>query len=129
MTLRLANGALCTIDNSRQTNYGYDQRFEVFGSKGNLVVDNLRPTTMEAYLENGVYADGPLGSFPDRYQDAFIAELQAFIDCVADERRVSVTAADALASVRAATAARTSMLENRPVRVAPATVTDEGVGP
>jgi len=129
LTVRLANGALCTIDNSRQTNYGYDQRFEVFGSKGNLVVDNLRPTSMEAYLEGGVFADRPLPSFPDRYQDAFIRELEAFIGCVADSSPVSVTAADALASVRAATAARTSMLENRPVQVAPVTTTIEGVGP
>jgi len=127
LTLRLANGALCTIDNSRQTNYGYDQRFEVFGSKGNLVVDNLRPTTMEAYLERGVFADRPLPSFPDRYQDAFVSELEAFVDCVADGLQVSVTAADALASVRAAKAARTSMLENRPVRIASVTTTAEGV--
>lgn len=129
LTVRLANGALCTIDNSRQTNYGYDQRFEVFGSKGNVVVDNLRSTTVEAYLERGVFADRPLPSFPDRYQDAFIRELESFISCVAEGSPVSVTAADALASVRAATAARTSMLENRPVRVAPVTTTVQGVGP
>ena len=34
VTLRLANGALAVIDNSRQAVYGYDQRFEVFGSSG-----------------------------------------------------------------------------------------------
>jgi len=129
ITLRLANGALCVIDNSRQATYGYDQRFEVFGSKGNLVVDNLRPTTMEAFLEGGVFADKPLPSFPERYQDAFIGELQDFINCVAEGTPVSVTARDALAAVRAATAARTSMLENRPVQLATMTAAAEGTGP
>ena len=59
ITLRLANGALCVIDNSRQARYGYDQRFEAFGSKGNLVVDNTRPTIQESFLEGGVYTDLP----------------------------------------------------------------------
>ena len=34
ITLKFANGALGVIDNSRQAVYGYDQRIEVFGSKG-----------------------------------------------------------------------------------------------
>ena len=34
INLRFANGALGTIDNSRQAVYGYDQRVEVFGSGG-----------------------------------------------------------------------------------------------
>ena len=118
ITLRLANGALCVIDNSRQTNYGYDQRFEAFGSRGNLVVDNLRPTTVASFLEQGVFEDIPLPTFVERYQDAFIGELRAFVGCVADGTPVSVTAADALAAVRAAVAATTSMAENRPVTLA-----------
>ncbi|MGE5642747.1 MAG: inositol 2-dehydrogenase, partial [Byssovorax cruenta] len=34
ITLRFANGAIGTIDNSRKAIYGYDQRVEVFGSNG-----------------------------------------------------------------------------------------------
>jgi myo-inositol 2-dehydrogenase/D-chiro-inositol 1-dehydrogenase len=117
VTLRLEGGALCVIDNSRQTNYGYDQRFEVFGSNGNFVVDNLRPTSVESFVESGVFRDTPHPSFIERYQDAFIHELQSFIACVRDGTPVSVTAEDALAAVRAAGAARISMLENRPVRL------------
>jgi myo-inositol 2-dehydrogenase/D-chiro-inositol 1-dehydrogenase len=118
VSLRLEGGALCVIDNSRETNYGYDQRFEAFGSQGNFVVDNLRPTTVESFLESGVFTDAPLPSFIERYQDAFIGELRAFIRCVRDGSQVSVTAEDALAAVRAAGAARSSMLTNRPVRLA-----------
>jgi myo-inositol 2-dehydrogenase/D-chiro-inositol 1-dehydrogenase len=118
ITLRLTSGALCVIDNSRQTNYGYDQRFEAFGSKGNFTADNLRPTSVESFLEEGVFANTPHPSFIERYQDAFIEELRSFIGCVRDGSPVSVTAGDALAAVRAAGAARTSMLENRPVRLA-----------
>jgi len=38
MTFKFANGA-GVIDNSRQAVYGYDQRVEVFGEKGNLTCD------------------------------------------------------------------------------------------
>lgn len=34
ITLKFKNGALGVIDNSRRAAYGYDQRIEVFGSKG-----------------------------------------------------------------------------------------------
>ena len=117
ITMRLANGALCVIDNSRQARYGYDQRFEAFGSKGNLVVDNNRPTSMESFLEGGVYTDLPPTTFIERYRDAFIAELQSFVRCVRGGTAVSVSADDALAAVKTARVAKLSMNENRPVRL------------
>ena len=40
ISLKMANGALAVIDNSRKAVYGYDQRAEVFGSKGQASVLN-----------------------------------------------------------------------------------------
>ena len=117
VTLRLANGALCVIDNSRQTHYGYDQRFEAFGSKGNLAVDNLRPTAVTRSLEGGTFIDSPFPSYVERYREAFVGELRAFVRCVRQGSPVSVTGADALAAVRAACAAKLSLLDSRPVRL------------
>lgn len=118
VVLRLANGALCSIDNSRETGYGYDQRFEAFGSKGNLAADNLRPTSVATSSVDGVFVDKPWSSFIERYREAFIAELRDFVQCVRQGRPVAVSGEDALAAVRAACAAKMSMLANRPVRVA-----------
>ena len=39
-TLKMADGALAVIENSRQAVYGYDQRVEVFGSKGSAEAGN-----------------------------------------------------------------------------------------
>ncbi|TNF72383.1 MAG: inositol 2-dehydrogenase, partial [Acidobacteria bacterium] len=116
--VRLENGALCVIDNSRQTHYGYDQRFEAFGSKGNLAVENLRPTSMVSSFEGGVLVDRPYPSFVERYREAFVAELRSFVQCVQDRSPVAVTGGDALAAVQAACAAKISLQENRPVRLA-----------
>jgi len=117
ITLRLANGALGVIDNSRQTNYGYDQRFEALGSQGNASAENLRPTSVVLGSEAGMLADRPHETFVDRYREAFVEELRAFLRCVQEDSPVAVGATDALAAINAAHAARTSVLENRPVRV------------
>ena len=118
IAVRLANGALCSIDNSRQSGYGYDQRFEAFGAQGNLAVDNVQPTTLSSSLEDGVFVDGPASPFVERYREAFIAELRAFVQCVRSGEAVAATGEDALAAVRAAQAATLSMRENRPVELA-----------
>jgi myo-inositol 2-dehydrogenase/D-chiro-inositol 1-dehydrogenase len=118
ITLRLASGALGVIDNSRQTNYGYDQRFEAFGSGGSSSAENLRPTSVVFASEAGVVVDRPHDTFVERYQEAFVGELRAFLRSVQEGSPVAVDAGDALAAIRAAQAATTSMLENRPVQLA-----------
>ena len=40
INMTLKNGVLATIQNSRKAVYGYDQRIEVLGSKGTLIVGN-----------------------------------------------------------------------------------------
>jgi len=126
VTLRLASGALAVIDASRQAVYGYDQRFEVFGSAGSVVVDNTRPSTRVLSTTGGVLARTPHGGFVARYHDAFIAELRAFAAAVRGDRPVVAGAADALAAVRAAAAARTSLAEGRPVRLGRAAPAADG---
>ncbi len=77
---RLENGAVGVIDNSRGSVYGYDQRAEVFGSRGQIA--NLNETCDLAILSNeqGVIGKKPLYFFIDRYKQAYIAEIKAFID-------------------------------------------------
>lgn len=45
VSARMSNGALALIDNSRKAVYGYDQRAEVFGSKGCVQNANDLPST------------------------------------------------------------------------------------
>jgi myo-inositol 2-dehydrogenase/D-chiro-inositol 1-dehydrogenase len=128
ITLLLANGALAVIDNSRHAVYGQDQRFEIFGSAGSVAVDNTRATFVTTSTRDGVFSERLHGSFGDRYHEAFIAELRGFLDSVREGRPVAVGAADALAAVQAAHAARRSLAENRPIRLTEAIETAEVVG-
>ena len=46
ITLKMENGAIAVIDNSRKAVYGYDQRAEVFGSKGMVATGNDTDTPL-----------------------------------------------------------------------------------
>ncbi len=121
VTARLANGALAVIDASRQAVYGYDQRFEVFGSAGSVAADNTTPSTRVLSTTRGVVARTPHDGFVSRYREAFVAELRSFLAAVRGGGPVVAGAADALAAVRVAAAARKSFLEQRPVQLTAAT--------
>jgi myo-inositol 2-dehydrogenase/D-chiro-inositol 1-dehydrogenase len=117
VTLRFSNGAIGVIDNSRKAVYGYDQRVEVFGSKGAAVAENDLPNTVKLYNETGVTGEKPLYFFLERYKQAFIDEMVSFIDSVRHDKPVAVSGEDGLENMYAALAAGKSLKEKRPVAI------------
>ena len=43
------NGVQCIITNSRHCSFGYDQRVEIFGSKGMIISENIRENETSLY--------------------------------------------------------------------------------
>ena len=117
ITLKLSNGALATIDGSRKAVYGYDQRGEVFGSKGCVVSANDSDSNIVLSTVEGVTAEKPLWFFLERYMGSYQAEVREFIDCVKNGKEPWVGIEDGLLSIRLALACTKSMNENRPVRI------------
>jgi myo-inositol 2-dehydrogenase/D-chiro-inositol 1-dehydrogenase len=116
-TLKMSNGALAVIENSRQAVYGYDQRVEVFGSKGSAEAGNETANRVTLSASDGVRTDTPLYFFLERYQASFVAELEAFFASIHDDREPPVGGRDGLMSVLVGLAAARSMEENQPVKV------------
>lgn len=117
VTLRLKNGALATIDNSRRAVYGYDQRVEVFGSAGMVAVANRTPDNHVLLNAESVSSSKPQYFFLERYAEAYVAELRQFIDCIHNGTTPSVGGKDGLMAVVLGLAAKKSLQENRPVKV------------
>jgi myo-inositol 2-dehydrogenase/D-chiro-inositol 1-dehydrogenase len=115
--LTFANGAMGVIDNSRQAVYGYDQRVEVFGSKGNLSANNDYPNTVEISTADKIYRDKPLNFFLERYNAAYIEETQLFIQAIQSNTEVPVDGNDGLQAELIATAAKLSYKLGRPVKM------------
>ena len=117
ITLKFNNGAMGVIDNSRQAVYGYDQRVEVFGSKGYVEVQNDVPDSAKLSTAEGVISEKPLYFFLERYQMSYIEELKTFINAIVNDTDPPVTGNDGLQPVLIGLAALKSLKENKPVRV------------
>ena len=115
ITLRFQNGVIATIDNSREAVYGYDQRVEVFGSKGMVTAANPPTNTVTFSGSEGSHAASPPYFFVERYKTAFLSELQAFFACIQEDTPPPVTGEDGKAPVVMGLAALKSLRENRPV--------------
>lgn len=107
--LKFQSGALGTIDNSRQAVYGYDQRVEVFGSRGSVVVGNKTPTEVTIQDADSIQRDKPLHFFLERYQEAYLAEMNEFVASILEDRSPSVGGADGRVSVAMGYAAQESV--------------------
>lgn len=114
-TLKFENGVLGVIDNSRNSAYGYDQRIEVFGTKGAAEAENEYETNVRFSDGSGIHSEKPYYFFLERYKQAYREEIRQFIDAVVNNTDTPTTVEDGLFSLAAAMAANKSAKENRPV--------------
>jgi myo-inositol 2-dehydrogenase/D-chiro-inositol 1-dehydrogenase len=118
--LRFRNGALGVVETSRHSEWGYEIRTEVAGATAKVVVDGGQktPATVMRGLDAGFGWEGDLyESFPDRFEAAYRAELEAFFADLAAGRTPSPGPDDALETLRLAIACTRSWREDRPVRL------------
>ncbi|MCC6288957.1 MAG: inositol 2-dehydrogenase [Chitinophagaceae bacterium] len=117
IVLTFANGAIGVIDNSRKAVYGYDQRLEVFGSKGMAKAENNTPDNVIQFNDKGGQSALPLHFFLERYEKAYQSCIQTFVDCVLNDKPSPVDAHDALMATVVGLAAGISLKEGRPVKI------------
>ena len=117
ITLKMENGAIAVIDNSRKAVYGYDQRAEVFGSKGMVATSNDTLSSAVISNENGVTGEKPLYFFLERYMDSFAKEMECFINAIVNDTDTPLGVIDGLKPVLMGLAAKKSLAEHRPVKI------------
>jgi myo-inositol 2-dehydrogenase/D-chiro-inositol 1-dehydrogenase len=115
--MKFQSGALGAIDNSRQAVYGYDQRIEVFGSEGSVTVGNKTPTEVTLHKADSIHDEKPLYFFLERYQEAYLAEMDHFIHCILEDKKPSVGGMDGKISVELGLAAKESLARGAFVRL------------
>src|SRR2546425_10423230 len=115
VTIRTRRGRLCQINTSRRAAYGYDQRFEVLGSKGLLACGNQRPTEVTQADAAGTRADNPEHFFLQRYREAYRLEVTHFFEQLQSGGAFRTTVEDGVAAQRLADAAAQSLATGQPV--------------
>lgn len=117
ITIQMENGAIAVIDNSRKAVYGYDQRAEVFGSKGMVATANDTQSSAVISTADGVTGEKPLYFFLERYMDSFAKEMNCFIDAIENNTDTPLGVEDGLKPVIMGLAAKKSVEEHRPVKI------------
>ncbi len=115
VTIRTRRGRLCQINTSRRAAYGYDQRFEVLGSRGMLSAGNHRPTEVTAHVAGGVCGDTPEPFFLERYRAAYAEEMRHFAAVLRGEVPPRTGIQDGVRALEIAEAATRSWKEGRAV--------------
>ncbi len=116
--MRTKDGKQCHINNSRSAIYGYDQRVELVGSQGMILSDNRKPHETKIYKRNEVESSTPyLYFFIERYAEAFMAEIDAFITSIETGTLPEVGFEDGRKALLLAEAAYISLAEKRLVQM------------
>lgn len=116
-TMTLDNGALAVIENCRKAVYGYDQRIEVFGTKGSIRAGNRTETSTVLITDKGSLSDRPMDFFLERYAESYKLEAEEFIEAVREDRDITVGGQAGLEAIYIGLAAGASIARNRPVKV------------
>jgi myo-inositol 2-dehydrogenase/D-chiro-inositol 1-dehydrogenase len=117
LNVKLSNGILCVIDNSRRAVYGYDQRIEVHGSLGMVTTSNELQSKAKIYTGYGVIEEKPQYLIIERYRQSYIKETEHFVSCILENKEPQTGCNDSLEALYAAKAAMKSLIENRPIKI------------
>jgi len=117
ITMKFPSGALATIDLSRSSTYGYDQRIEVFGQTGMLTANEYRPTHVVAHNNKGTTQVPICYSFASRYFEAYTHEMELFLKAIRGETEIDIKDYQTLAVQRIASACEESARTGKVVEV------------
>ena len=110
------NGALGAVHLSRNAVFGYDIRAEIWGTKGSIQIGYHRHTPILVMTEGQISYD-VVPHFMQRFEGAYLAQIQNFVDGVTGGGKPAITAADSIAALRISLAATASYRDGRPVQV------------
>jgi inositol 2-dehydrogenase len=114
VNLRFERGGIGNVESHRRSNYGYDIRTEIIGSKAAIQVGYLQQTAQLVLTGAGASRD-VVDHWLVRFADAYRNELRDFVDSIIAEEPARVTAQDGLRALAVSIAAERSYRESRPI--------------
>ncbi|MBQ6207057.1 MAG: Gfo/Idh/MocA family oxidoreductase [Oscillospiraceae bacterium] len=91
---KFANGGMAMVHVGRTAPYGYHVETEIIGTEGSIRISAIpEKNQAQLYVTGGVVTEC-VGSFPERFQDAYLTEMEEFIDCVITGRKPGVSVYD-----------------------------------
>ena len=116
LAARMRNGMQGSISGAQGVQYGYDARCEILGEKGLITVGSLASLPVVSHTLAGLQAP-VVQSWMDLFLDAYRAEDEDFVRCIAEDREPRAGGCDGRAAVRVVNAGNLSIAERRPVQL------------
>ena len=114
VSIRFDNGAIATAEANFQAVYGYDVRGEVFGSAGMLTMGTVQQSDLVRYVASGIEVDTQRMD-TDLLRDAYIDELNHFVQCIRTGEKPRASGEDARAALAIARACIASVEQGKAI--------------
>lgn len=115
--LEFENGIVGTISGAQYVKYGYDSRAEILGTEGIIKVGSQHANNVEMTVAGQKNVEDSVVSWKNLFEDAYIAEANAFADCIVLDEEPAVTGHDGKMALMLVNAGLKSILEKRPVQI------------
>jgi myo-inositol 2-dehydrogenase/D-chiro-inositol 1-dehydrogenase/scyllo-inositol 2-dehydrogenase (NAD+) len=116
VNIKFENGGLGSISSICPCDYGYDARVEIVGEKGIMQIGELKGQSILVCTNRDQGLITPIyRTWPQRFEWAYIREMEHFIQCIQNGDAPQVGADDGRWAVAGVLAATKSFLEERPV--------------
>ncbi|MCP4180588.1 MAG: inositol 2-dehydrogenase [bacterium] len=107
----------CFIYVGRTCPHGYQVETEIIGTEGSLRIANVpEKNLVTIYDENGAVRECSQ-NFPERFREAFVNELQEFVNCVIERRKPGVGAFDGVQATKIAYACKEAQVSGQIVSI------------
>ncbi|MFT4641520.1 MAG: myo-inositol 2-dehydrogenase/D-chiro-inositol 1-dehydrogenase [Verrucomicrobiales bacterium] len=111
--LQFENDAMGFLLAGRTAAHGYQVETEIIGTKGSLRVGAVPQKNLVEILDGHGVRQLCSQSFLERFEQAYVNELRAFVECIREKRPSEVTVHNGLRATEIALAAQTSFREGR----------------
>jgi len=117
VNLRFEDGTLGVIDGACPCHYGYDARVEILCEKGVLFIGSVEQQGVIKVTVEGEVAGETVKSWRNLFRDAYVAEMDHFVQCILRNEPPRVTGRDGLEAVATVVAANRSLKTGAPEAV------------
>ena len=91
---KFANGGMAFVHVGRTAPYGYHVETEIVGTEGSIRISAVPEKNRAQLYVNGGVVTECVEAFPERFAEAYLAEMEEFIHCAAEGKQPGVSVYD-----------------------------------
>lgn len=106
--MQFKNGAMAMFYSGRTAPHGYHIETEIIGTKASLRIGSVPQKNLVTIFDQNGAVQECVSGFLERFEQAYVNEIQEFVNCILEKRKPAVTVYDGTLSTKAAYAATES---------------------